>query len=155
MPLWAVLECTVRSLLQNNIGEVLLNTFGANTFGAVLQYTFEAILLQVLQCGHVVSQYYLLHIWAPLDCVNCLHVNILYYCNYEHTWLTNFVLIFFRCTTKSECSNIKEGYWLPSVKNKCLSLEFKDHPLGFGYKLDADISSVNFYCIWESIKLTW
>ena len=72
MPLWAVLECTVRSLLQNNIGEVLLNTFGANTFGAVLQYTFEAILLQVLQCGHVVSQYYLLHIWAPLDCVNLL-----------------------------------------------------------------------------------
>ena len=67
-------------------------------------------------------------------------------------WLILF-LFFFRCTTKSECSDIKEGYWLPSVKNKCLSLEFKDHPLGFGYRLDADISSVNVYCIWESIKL--
>nr|XP_022296241.1 plexin-B2-like isoform X2 [Crassostrea virginica] len=46
-----------------------------------------------------------------------------------------------KCTTKSQCSNNEEGYWLPSVKNKCLSLEIKGYPLGFGYKLDGDSSS--------------
>uniref|UniRef100_A0A8W8LTF4 Sema domain-containing protein n=1 Tax=Magallana gigas TaxID=29159 RepID=A0A8W8LTF4_MAGGI len=41
-----------------------------------------------------------------------------------------------RCTSKMECASVSPDYWLPSVKNQCLSLEFKDHPSGYAYKLD-------------------
>lgn len=41
-----------------------------------------------------------------------------------------------RCTSKMECVSVATDYWLPSVKNQCLGLEFKDHPSGYAYKLD-------------------
>eukprot|EP00105_Crassostrea_gigas_P013875 XP_011430342.1 PREDICTED: plexin-B2-like [Crassostrea gigas] len=41
-----------------------------------------------------------------------------------------------RCTSKMECASVGTDYWLPSVKNQCLSLEFKDYPSGYAYKLD-------------------
>lgn len=41
-----------------------------------------------------------------------------------------------RCSTKMECTSLSPDYWLPSVKNECLSLEFQNHPSGFAYKLD-------------------
>eukprot|EP00105_Crassostrea_gigas_P037113 XP_019921261.1 PREDICTED: plexin-B-like [Crassostrea gigas] len=49
-----------------------------------------------------------------------------------------------RCSTKMECTSLSPDYWLPSVKNECLSLEFQNHPSGFAYKLDeTNAVSVN------------
>lgn len=49
-------------------------------------------------------------------------------------WISGFFLL--RCSTKMECTSLSPDYWLPSVKNECLSLEFQNHPSGFAYKLD-------------------
>nr|XP_034305137.1 plexin-B2 isoform X1 [Crassostrea gigas] len=47
-----------------------------------------------------------------------------------------------RCTSKMECASVATDYWLPSVKNQCLSLELKDHPSGYAYKLDQTTKPV-------------
>eukprot|EP00105_Crassostrea_gigas_P043810 XP_019927958.1 PREDICTED: plexin-B2 isoform X2 [Crassostrea gigas] len=47
-----------------------------------------------------------------------------------------------RCTSKMECASGSPDYWLPSVKNQCLSLEFKEFLSGYAYKLDQTIKAV-------------
>uniref|UniRef100_K1Q1Q5 Plexin-B2 n=1 Tax=Magallana gigas TaxID=29159 RepID=K1Q1Q5_MAGGI len=49
-----------------------------------------------------------------------------------------------RCTSKMECASGSPDYWLPSVKNQCLSLEFKEFLSGYAYKLDQTIG-------WEGV----
>lgn len=56
--------------------------------------------------------------------------------NWAFNSMNQWVFFLLRCSTKMECTSLSPDYWLPSVKNECLSLEFQNHPSGFAYKLD-------------------